>query len=112
VWGWVDPLGLACENTSKFKSALDKAKNIFNTLIGKNYPTKLNRGATPQPYDPETGCFLSYSSNPGLKMSPISRFSTGFAQGWAEAKGAPGATPVGKAGNIGYIAGNITGNLF
>jgi len=99
-------------STVRAKSFWNKTKNIFNKLIGKDYPTKLNRGAKLQPYDPVTGRFLSYNANPGLKMSPISRFSAGFAQGWAEAKGAGVATPVGKAGNLGHMIGNTIGNLF
>ena len=81
-------------------------------LWGKEYPTKLNRGGKVQPYNPETGRFLSYDSNPGFKLSPINRFSSGSVQGWAEAKGAVGATPVGRAGNIGYMLGRIIGGLF
>ncbi|HEC32620.1 MAG TPA: hypothetical protein ENI41_09025 [Deltaproteobacteria bacterium] len=91
-----------------------KAKSLrssFRKLVGNDYPTKLNRGGKLQPYDPKTGRFLSYSSNPGLKLSPLTRFTSGFAQGWAEAKGATGATPVGSAGNIGYIIGNAIGSL-
>ena len=85
--------------------------NSLKKLAGKEYPTKLNRGGKLQPYDPKTGRFLSYNSNLGLKLSPLTRFASGFAQGWAEAKGASGATPVGSAGNLGYMLGNTIGNL-
>ncbi len=83
----------------------------FRKLVGKEYPSKLNRGGKLQPYDPKTGRFLSYGSNPGLKLSPLTRFTSGFAQGWAEAKGATAATPVGPAGNFGYMLGNVIGHL-
>jgi RHS repeat-associated protein len=80
-------------------------------LIGKGYPTKLNRSGALQPYDPATGRYLSTVANPGTVMSPAGRFSAGFAQGWAESKGAAGSTPVGTAGNIGYALGNLLGSL-
>ena len=95
----------------KGESFLNKARNTYNRLLGKEYPTKLNLGRKAQPYDPKTGRFLSYIVNPGLKLSPITRFSSGFTQGWAETKGAVGATPVGRAGNVGYMLGNIIGHL-
>lgn len=82
-------------------------------LLGKGFPTKLNRGGLPQPYNPKTGQYLSYGANPGLNMSPVVRFAAGFGQGWAAAKGASGGTtPVGTAGNIGYTVGSFIGNLF
>ncbi|MCK5707810.1 MAG: hypothetical protein KAI43_09160 [Candidatus Aureabacteria bacterium] len=81
-------------------------------LIGKKFPTKLNSAGKLQPYNPATGRYLSNSANVGLKFSPVGRFFAGFAQGYAEAKGASGATPVGKAGNLGNVIGNLIGNIF
>jgi RHS repeat-associated protein len=87
-------------------------KSWMNKTIGKPYPTKINRAGKLQPYDPKTGRFLKNDANPGFKLSPLNRFVTGFGHGWAEAKGASGATPVGRAGNIGYMIGNFIGNIF
>lgn len=81
-------------------------------LLGRGYPTKLNRAGQLQPYDPATGHYLSHSANPGAVMSPAGRFGAGFAQGWAESKGASGASPVGSAGKLGYALGNLFGSLF
>ncbi|WP_446011134.1 hypothetical protein [Candidatus Electrothrix sp.] len=82
-------------------------------LIGKPYPTKPGYMGRPQPYNPSNGRYLPHNANPGPQLSPLARFGAGVGQGWAEAKtGAQGATPVGKAGNLGHIVGNILGNIF
>lgn len=91
---------------------LKAPKSWLRETVGKPYRTKPNRAEKLQPYDPKTGRFLKYDANPGFKLSPLNRFVTGFGQGWAEAKGASGAMPVGRAGNIGYMIGKFTGNLF
>lgn len=70
-----------------------------------------------QPYMPkgspngQGGRYLSFDANPGLKMSPVGRFTMGFGQGVAEAQGATGAAPAGTAGNIGYFLGKIFGSF-
>jgi hypothetical protein len=133
--GIVDPDGLLLElygiDVSKLKSQkvqqqlllmsvlfpsggfnIKASKGWLREALGKPYPTKANRANKLQPYDPKTGRFLSPNVNPGFKFSPFSRFAAGFGQGWGEAKGAGGATPIGRAGNIGYLLGRIMGNIF
>jgi RHS repeat-associated protein len=91
-----------------FRSAGGLAKQ----LIGKGFPTKLNRAGRAQPYNPANGQYLPAVANPGLKLSPVSRFSSGFAEGFNEAKGSgvPGV-PIGKAGGWGYMLGYFLGQF-
>ncbi len=91
---------------------IGKVGRLGRKLIGKPFPTKTGYLGRPQPYNPSNGRYLPHSANPGPQLSPLARFGAGFGQGWAESKGAVGATPVGKAGNIGYMIGNTLGNLF
>lgn len=91
---------------------LGKVGRLGRKLIGKPFPTKTGYMGRPQPYNPSNGRYLPHSANPGPQLSPLARFGAGFGQGWAESKGAVGATPVGRAGNIGYMIGNTLGNLF
>ncbi len=88
---------------------VQKTKDLFG--VGK--PTKPNRGGVQQPYDPDTGRFLSYNENPGVKQSVGGRFTTGFAQGFGEATTNQSglATPVGFAGQLGHALGTIAGSI-
>ncbi len=122
---WIDPWGLC-----KARKWVEKIDSIdwskveieygvipigpggIRGLFGKGYPTKLNRGGLKQPWDPKTGRFLSYGANSGLRLSPASRFFSGLSHGYGSAKGAPASTPIGAAGNIGYMIGNALGNIF
>jgi hypothetical protein len=113
--GWsygvvVDPrLGLrgAIANIRNLKS-IQNIKGLF----GKKYPTKPNSAGQQQPYDPNTGRYLSPEANPGLVYSPAGRFSGGFSQGMAEGySGVQGATPVGAAGRTGHFFGYIIGSI-
>ena len=81
------------------------------SVLGKGYPTKINIGGKLQPYNPANGQYLPYSSNPGLVRSPFTQFVAGFGQGYAEAKGASYATPVGRSGSIGHMLGSLLGSL-
>ena len=92
-------------------SAIKKGTGLLNKALGKPYAKKLNRAGKLQPYDSKTGQYLSNAANPGLKLSPLSRFSAGFGQGYSNAKGIGGGTPIGRAGNIGYMLGHFIGNL-
>lgn len=78
-------------------------------LSGREFPAKPNRGGVFQPYDPKTGRYLPHSANPGLALSPLGRFGSGFASGFAETKGVTGPPPVGRAGAIGYELGRFLG---
>ena len=89
-----------------------RSPGLINKALGKPFPTKFNRAFRLQPYDPATRKYLSYTANSGFRLSPLTRFSSGFGQGYANAKGVGGGTPIGRAGNLGYILGNIIGNLF
>ena len=91
---------------------IGKIGQLGRRLIEKPFPTKTGYMGRPQPYNPANGRYLSPNANPGPQLSPLARFGAGFGQGWAEAKGATGATPVGRAGNIGHAIGNTLGNLF
>jgi len=85
---------------------------LLKFLIGKSFPTKLNRGGVQQPFNPANGRFLSSNANPGLLLSPLSRFTAGFSHGFAEAfSGVQGGTVVGSAGNIGNTLGKIAGTI-
>ncbi|WP_231758913.1 RHS repeat-associated core domain-containing protein [Microbulbifer elongatus] len=88
-------------------------KQFWKRMIGKEFPVKKGAGGKPQPYDPKTGQYLSAEANPGAAMSPIGRFTNGFSQGFAEgsATGVTGATPVGRAGDVGYALGNLIGTI-
>lgn len=89
-----------------------KLGRLGKRLIGKPFPTKTGHLGRSQPYNPSNGRYLPHSANPGPQLSPLALFGAGFGQGWGESKGAVGATPVGRAGNIGYMIGNTLGNLF
>ncbi len=77
-------------------------------LVGREFPVKPNRGGF-QPFDPMSGKYLPHSANPGLALSPLGRFSSGVASGFAETKGVSGPAPVGRAGAIGYELGRLLG---
>jgi len=94
------------------KRRIGVAPTIFGRAVGRGYPAKMNRVRL-QPYDPATGRYLPYSANPGVALSPVARFTAGFGQGVAEAKGAAGGgTPLGSAGALGHALGRIIGSLF
>ncbi|AWF81254.1 hypothetical protein BTJ40_10730 [Microbulbifer sp. A4B17] len=82
-------------------------------MIGKEFPVKKGAGGKPQPYNPKTGQYLSTEANPGAAISPIGRFTNGFSQEFAEgsATGVTGATPVGRAGDVGHALGNLIGTI-
>ena len=85
-------------------------------LLGKPHPTKPNNACKQQPYDAETGRYLSYEANPGFKSSPISHFGIGLSQGFSSAiSGAemPPAVSTAQAWgqNVGNLAGSIAGYL-
>ena len=86
-------------------------KGIWNKFRGKPFPEKFNRGAKLQPYDPKSGRFLSYDENHGLLLSPMTRLGAGIGLGLSAAKGVDGGTPVGRAGNLGYMVGYLLGNI-
>lgn len=87
-------------------------KNSLKRAVGKSYPTKTGYMGRPQPYGPD-GRYLSPAANPGVVMSPLGRFSSGFGQGLMEGagKGTQGATPVGRAGEFGHGIGVLLGQF-
>jgi RHS repeat-associated protein len=98
------------------RNAASSALSWIKRLSGKPHPTKLNHGCKQQPYDPETGRYLSYEANPGFESSPVSHFSIGLSQGFSSAmSGAeiPPAVSTAQAWgqNIGNLAGSIAGYL-
>jgi RHS repeat-associated protein len=87
--------GLYVEVGKSPLSTLQKSKVSINKLfnhvptwmqkkLGFKYPMKLNSRGDLQPYDPVSGRFLPYSSNPGsyaLLNRPGTWFTAGFVQG-------------------------------
>jgi hypothetical protein len=86
-------------------------KALGGKALGRGFPTKANRVGNPQPYNPANGQFLPSAANPGLSLSPMRRFSAGFMEGLAEAKGGAPGVPIGRAGGVGYMLGFVIGNL-
>jgi RHS repeat-associated protein len=81
---------------TKGKLAAEAAKLLPKAIarkLGLNYPMKVNRFGKLQPYDPVTGRYLPYSSNPSLEqMRRLSGltfdktlFLTGFVNGYNDA---------------------------
>ncbi len=86
-------------------------KQALKRAVGREYPTKTGYMGRPQPYNPNKGGrYLPFEANPGLVGSPVGRFSSGMSQGFVEGyAGVQGATPVGRAGNVGHAIGNVLG---
>jgi hypothetical protein len=106
------PVVIGVFNPSGLGNLRAIAGSPLGPTIGYPFPVKPNFGGYLQPYNPATGRFMSYSANPGFMMSSGARFSAGFASGVGTAQGIPGPQPVGLAGNVGYVIGQLVGNFW
>jgi len=104
----VSPVGLSGLSLSSMNSI---AGTPLGRALGFPFPVKTGAGGALQPFNPANGQYLSFGTNPGLAAGSAGTFSAGFASGFATAQGAPGLVPVGTAGNIGYIIGQILGTF-
>ena len=73
----------------------------------RRYPTKLGGGGRQQPYDPDTGRYLSHCAQPSATNNPITHFGAGVAFGYSDASKNPPRWPPrsplrSKSGIIGY----------
>jgi RHS repeat-associated protein len=91
------------------------ARGALRRFLGRPFPTKLNRGGRPQPYNPADGHYLPYDANPGFLRGPAGEFSKGLGQGALDAasQGPPGGDPPSSLPNaIGRVIGNVIGKIF
>jgi len=82
-------------------------------FLGKPFPTKIGTGSRLQPYDPQTGRYLSPLNNPGFKHSVLGSYIAGVGQGYGAAKtGTPPPLAVNQAQFWGQATGSFFGGLF
>jgi RHS repeat-associated protein len=98
------------------RNAANSGLAWLKRVSGKPNPTKLNNACKGQPYDSETGRYLSYDANPGFRSSPISHFGVGLSQGFSSAMSGAEMPPAVSSAqawgqNIGNFAGSIAGYL-
>lgn len=95
--------------------AANAAGNAVKKALGREFPTKLNRGGRPQPYNPTNGKYLPYGKNPGLLHSPLAGLVQGLGEGAVQGMmpGPPDLPPARSgAQRLGQVIGYLYGSNY